>query len=66
MCSLHRGVDPVSLVTSPEPLERGGLGGLRERGREMQGEGGRRERAGRGQEEGGGSGREEEGIRRIC
>ena len=56
----------MSLVTSPEPLERGGLGGLRERGREMQGEGGGRERAGRGQEEGGGSGREEEGIRRIC
>ena len=34
MCSLCLGVDPVSLVTSPEPLGRGSLGGLIGRGRE--------------------------------
>ena len=49
----------MSLLTSPEPLERGGLGGLRER--EGGGGGGRRRRR---EKEGGGGegGRREEGV----
>ena len=56
------------LVTSPEPLERGGLGGLRERGRrrrregEEEGGGGGGRRRRREEEEGGGGGRRKEDI----
>ena len=61
MCSVHWGVDPVSLVTSPEPLGRGGLGGLVGRGRGKRQGGGRRREKGEG---GGRNGRrEEEGER---